>query len=231
MKILSLDTSGRHFSLAISDGNKFLAAKTMKNDRVLSSKIIPAMDKSFQKSGLEPKDVDAIAVGLGPGSFTSLRVGVSTVKGLAYALDKPIIGVPSLDIIAMNVKRGEFDQVCVMCDARRGMVYSAVYQCRDEGLERVSDYLLVEPRKLTRLIKGKVAFLGDAVVLYQDVIREKSNLKSAKFSPVFLDEKKWYPSAKNLSLVACERFEYKDFDDIDALTPLYLYPEDCQVRH
>jgi tRNA threonylcarbamoyladenosine biosynthesis protein TsaB len=230
MKLLSLDTSTKKFSLAISDGNKFLAARTMVNDRVLSSKIIPALDKLFVKAGIALKDIDAIAVGLGPGSFTSLRVGLSTVKGLAYALDKPIIGIPSMDAAAMNAKKGSVDQVCTFFDAKRGLVYTAVYQCLGGGLDRVSEYMLVEPLKVLAMLKGAVAFVGDAIPLYKDLINEKSKLKTAKFTPVFLDEKKWFPSAKNLSLIARERFEYKDFDHIDTLVPLYLYPEDCQVR-
>lgn len=230
MKILSLDTSTKQFSLAISDGDKFLATRNMKNDRVLSSRIISALDKLFVKAGIVMKKIDAIVVGLGPGSFTSLRVGLSTVKGLAYALNKPIIGIPSMDAAAMNVKKGTADQVCTFFDAKRGLVYAAVYECFEEGLGLISDYMLVEPQKILKLLKGDVAFVGDAIPLYQDIIKEKAKLKTAKFSPIFLNEKKWFPSAKNLSLIARDRFECKDFDNIDTLVPLYLYPEDCQVH-
>lgn len=230
MKILSFDTSTKKFSIAISDGDQFLAVRTMINDRVLSSKIISALDTAFHKSGLMPKQIDAISVGLGPGSFTSLRVGLSTAKGLAYALNKPIIGIPSLDAAAMNVKTETADQVCAFFDARRGMVYAAVYDCLEEGVCLASDYLLAEPRKVYKFLKGRVAFLGDAVPLYQEQLQEKSFLKTARFYPVFLDEKYWFPSAKNLSVLARERFVRQDFDNIDTLVPLYLYPEDCQVR-
>ena len=230
MKILAFDTSTKQFSLTISDGDKFLATKTLKNTRILSSKMIPALDKLFIKAGIAMKKIDAIAVGLGPGSFTSLRVGLATAKGLAYALDKPIIGVSSMDAAAMNVKKGIADQVCTFFDAKRGLVYAAIYECFEDGIGLMSDYMLVEPQKVVKSLKGDVAFVGDAISLYQDVIKEKSKLKTAKFSPIFLDEKKWYPSAKNISVIARDRFEYKDFDNIDTLVPLYLYPQDCQVR-
>ena len=140
------------------------------------------------------------------------------------------MGIPSMDAAAMNVKKGTADQICTFFDAKRGLVYAAVYQCLEEGIELVSDYLLQEPQKVVKLLKGNVAFVGDAIPLYQDVIKAKSKLKTAKFMPIFLDEKKWFPSAKNLSLIACDRFEYNDVDNIDTLVPLYLYPEDCQVR-
>jgi tRNA threonylcarbamoyladenosine biosynthesis protein TsaB len=202
----------------------------MTNDRVLSSKIIPALDVLIQKSGVSLKKIDGIAVGLGPGSFTSLRVGVSTAKGLAYALDKPLIGVPSLDALAMNIKKGSADQICVLCDAKRAMVYAAVYECFEDGIGLMSDYMLIEPKKIFALLKGDVAFVGDGVALYQELIEQKAGLKSARFAPVFLSEKQWYPSAKNIARIAAERFLIHDTDDIDTLVPLYLYPEDCQVR-
>lgn len=230
MKILSFDTSTEKFSIAVSDGDQFLAARTIMNDRVLSSKIIPALDGLFMKAGIPLKKIDAIAVGLGPGSFTSLRVGLSTAKGLAYALNKPIIGIPSLDAAAMNIKKGAADQICTMFDARRGLVYAAVYECFENGIGLVSEYMLVEPQEIFKLLKGDVAFIGDALPLYQHLIEEKSRLRTAKFTPVFLDEKKWFPSAKNVSVLARKRFAKQDFDCIDTLVPLYLYPEDCQVR-
>jgi len=229
MKLLSLDTSTKHFSLAITDGESCLAARTMANDRVLSSKIIPALEQLFSKAALKPESIDGIAVGLGPGSFTSLRVGVSTAKALAYALNKPIVGIPSLDAAAMNVSKGQADQVCTFFDARRGLVYASVYQCLEEGLGLISDYLLTEPAKVFKMLKGTVAFVGDAIPLYQKEILARGKLKSVKFSPVLLDEKQWYPSAKNLAALARLRFAAKDIDRCDTLVPLYLYPEDCQV--
>ncbi|HSV43461.1 MAG TPA: tRNA (adenosine(37)-N6)-threonylcarbamoyltransferase complex dimerization subunit type 1 TsaB, partial [Candidatus Bathyarchaeia archaeon] len=230
MKLLSLDTSTKHFSLAITDGEKPLASRTMTNDRVLSSKIIPALEQLFVKASLKPEAIDGVAVGLGPGSFTSLRVGVSTAKALAYALNKPIVGIPSLDAAAMNVAKGKADQVCTFFDARRGLVYASVYQCLEQGLGLISDYLLTEPAKVFKLLKGTVAFVGDAIPLYRDVIMDKAKMKTARFTPVFLDEKQWYPSAKNLAALARLRFAAKDIDRCDTLVPLYLYLEDCQVR-
>ncbi len=230
MKILSLDTSTKNFSLCLSDGGQIVATKKMTNDRILSSKIIPALDTLFQKAGIVPKAIDAIAVGLGPGSFTSLRVGVSTAKGLAYALNKPLMGIPSLDVLAMNVKRDTADQVCVLCDAKRSMVYAAVYQCFSDGMGLISDYMLVDPKNIFSQLKGDVAFVGDGVPLYQEIIEQKSGLKSARFTSMLMEEKLWYPLAKNVARIAQGRFEKQDFNDIDALVPLYLYPEDCQVR-
>jgi len=230
MKILSLDTSSNHFSLALIDGKKVLALKTVKNDRVLSSKIIPALESLFKKAGLAPEGIDGIAVGLGPGSFTSLRVGVSTVKGLAFALEKPLIGVPSFDSVAHEVRHVDEDQVCVVSDAKRGLVYAAVYEWKNGSPIRVSDFLLLDLGTLLASACGKVAFTGDGLSIYKDEIAKAGKRKGSKFNPVFLDEKFWYPSAKRIAELAAVRFKNQETDNINTLVPLYLYPQDCQVR-
>ena len=230
MILLAFDTSTAYLSLAISDDDRFLAVRTLNNNRALSSKMIPALTRMFQKAGCAPAEIDAVAVGLGPGSFTGLRVGLSTAKGLAYALNKPILGIPSLDVTAMNVTKGSADQVCVLFDARRDMVYAAVYQCLEQGIALISDYLLSQPAAVLSHLKGRVAFVGDAIPIYRDMIDAKSRGKGATFTPLFLDEKKWFPSAKNLSILARCRYDRQDYDCVETLSPLYLYPDDCQVR-
>ncbi|MBU0467809.1 MAG: tRNA (adenosine(37)-N6)-threonylcarbamoyltransferase complex dimerization subunit type 1 TsaB [Candidatus Omnitrophica bacterium] len=131
MRILSIDTSTKHFSLAVSENEKVLSSKNLKSKKVLSSTIIPAIEQVLKKAGVTLSQIDGFAVGLGPGSFTGLRVGVSTVKGLAYATNKPIVGIPSLDVLALNIKRKNA-QVCTICDAKRNMVFGCVYD--KEGL-------------------------------------------------------------------------------------------------
>lgn len=230
MKILALDTSSQHFSLAITDDKKVLALKTVKNDRALSSKIIPSLEALYTKAGLAPQEIDGIAVGLGPGSFTSLRVGVATVKGLAFALKKPLVGVPSFDSIARQVSHEDEDQICVVCDAKRGLVYAALYEWKSGSQARVSDFLLLDLEALLATVHGKTVFTGDGLLIYQEEIAKTGRRKGSKFKPFFLDEKFWYPSAKGIAELAAARFQKKESDNINTLVPLYLYPQDCQVR-
>ncbi len=230
MKLLSLDTSSAHFSLALTDNGKVLASRTMKNDRVLSSKMIPALEEVVKKSGMDLKDIDGISVGLGPGSFTSLRVGFATVKGLALALQKPVVGIPSFDSIAARVKRGEEDQLCVIFDAKRDLVYAAIYE-RGNGVPfRSADFLLIGLKDLLKKVRGAVLFTGDGLLIYRDQILKQGQRKGSNFKAAFLEEKFWYPSAEQIAVLAAARFRDKDSDPINALLPLYLYPQDCQVR-
>ena len=126
MHILSLETSTKVFSLAVSKDDRLLRSRNLRTERILETSIIGAIDKLLASCDLNLDKIDVLAVGLGPGSFTSLRVGLSTVKAFALAMDKKIIGVPSLDVIASGVKLKEEDEICVLVDARRDKVYAAI---------------------------------------------------------------------------------------------------------
>ena len=233
-KILSIETSTKHFSLAISNGPKILAYRNIKLRKVLSSAVIPAIQQILGRAGASLSFIDAFAIGLGPGSFTSLRVGLSTIKGLAFATGKPVIGIPSLDILAMNAPGEPKKQICVLCDARRNLGYAALYRNSKGRLKRTSKYLLTDIRDLLSMIKEDTFFIGDGIKLFKDQIVDLSKTKSMQspegWRPCFADEKMWYPRAQNLSLLALERFRKQKFDNVTRLTPLYLYPADCQVK-
>ncbi|MBF0522699.1 MAG: tRNA (adenosine(37)-N6)-threonylcarbamoyltransferase complex dimerization subunit type 1 TsaB [Candidatus Omnitrophica bacterium] len=222
MKLLLLDTSTKNFSLAVSSGDRVVASKNMVLKKVLSSSIIPSIEGILKKAGIALNELDGFAVGLGPGSFTSLRVGVATVKGLAFALNKPVVGVSSLDIIAMGIK-GDVPFLNVISDAKRDLLYACSYTKKDHVLERLSGYLLLPVKDILKKTKEKAFFTGDGIT-----ILEKENLITKDY--ILADEKCWYPQAKNLLPLVLERFKKKNFDDIDKLVPLYLYPEDCQVK-
>jgi tRNA threonylcarbamoyladenosine biosynthesis protein TsaB len=234
MKILTLETSTRQFSLAISEADKVLGQRNVRLKKVLSSSIIPGIDQLLKRVKLTFKDIDGFAIGLGPGSFTSLRVGLATVKGFALATGKPVVGIPSLDALARNVKNQECDQICTLVDARRNMVYAAIYE--KTGFKRISEYMLTSLDKVLDQVHGKTLFIGDGLSLYQEAIIEayKAAAKKRKTScqALFAKEKLWFPQAAELATIANKRFEQSsnsNFDSIDKLVPLYLYPEDCQV--
>ncbi|HLD87984.1 MAG TPA: tRNA (adenosine(37)-N6)-threonylcarbamoyltransferase complex dimerization subunit type 1 TsaB [Candidatus Omnitrophota bacterium] len=200
--------------------------RNMTVDKVLEHSIIPAVDRLLASAGVPFKKLDAFAVGLGPGSFTSLRVGLATVKAFAMATGKPVVGVPSLDVIARGVAGLPCDEICVLSDARRGMVYAAIYGSTrlttgGSTLKRTSDYMLCDIKTVLDKVHGKTLFTGDGVGLYRnDILRCR---------PVFVPQKLWSPQAKCLVQIAFERLAVKDYDDMERLVPLYLYPADCQV--
>ena len=186
MYFLSFETSTRIFSLAISKDEKVLRYRNLKTAFVLEDSILPAMDKILASAGVRFSQIDGFAIALGPGSFTSLRVGLATVKAFAMATAKPVVGIPSLDIIAHGTqsrafmssahhgssflhKRGSgdrfglYDEICVINDARRDKVYACLYGCHG----RKSDYLLTSLDDVLGRVHGKTLFVGDALGLYR----------------------------------------------------------------
>lgn len=229
MKILSLETSSKRFSLATGDGENVIKIRAMVLDKILSDSIIPAIDRILKDSKWKLSDLDALVVGLGPGSFTSLRVGVATVKGLSFAADKPVVGIPSLDAIAFNIGKTT-KQICVISDARRNMVYACLYENSKGKLKRNSEYLLTPLLNLLDRITADTIFVGDALVVYKVDIEKYFLARESKIDISFAAENKIYPHAKNLIVLAQESLRKKKFAKIEKLVPLYLYPEDCQVQ-
>ena len=227
MNLLALDTSTRKLSLAVSKGDRVVRFRNVKLEGPLSSSIIPSLKRilgeNSQSLQTRLESLAGFAVGLGPGSFTSLRVGLATVKGLAFATAKPVVGVSSLDILALGVQQPRA-QVCVLCVAKRKLLYTCRYLKEGMALKRKSDYRLCTPQEALKGIKGEVVFVGDGVEIFKEEIRKVRGL-----TPLFADEKSAFPQAKFLIELACRRIKEKGWDDINTLVPLYLYPDHCSI--
>ncbi|MEI7998778.1 MAG: tRNA (adenosine(37)-N6)-threonylcarbamoyltransferase complex dimerization subunit type 1 TsaB [Candidatus Omnitrophota bacterium] len=231
MYILSLETSTKIFSLAVSKDDKILRFRNIRTDRILESSIIPAIDKLLVSCHLSLKDIDTLAIGLGPGSFTSLRVGLSTVKAFALATNKKLIGVSSLDILASGVVSQRSDEICVLVDARRGKVYAAIF---DKSLNCKSGYLLTTLDDVLGKVHGETLFVGDGLVLYKEHIeksyQEATDQKQKGSRPMFSKERFWYPKAIELARLLSRNLINLKYEDPAKIVPIYLYPQDCQVN-
>lgn len=227
MNILALDTSTRRYSLAVLKDGKVLNEKTFELKKLLSDSIVPSMEKILKASRVSLARLDGFAVGLGPGSFTSLRIGIATVKGLALATHKPVVGISSLDVLAANGIKTKSNHICVLTDAKRDLVYGCLYEVKNGALQKKTDYLLCPMAGLLKKIKKPTLFIGDGIKLFKDEILK--HMKHICADCLWADEKKWYPRAGQLALFAQKRFQEKKFDNADSLIPLYLYPDDCQV--
>lgn len=223
MKLLAIDTSTVNLSIAVSVNGQVLRYRNYPLGRVVSSAIIPSIKKILEASGIALNDIDGLAVGLGPGSFTGLRVGLSTVKALAFALKKPLVGVSSMDVLALSIKEPDVS-VCVVCDAKRNLVFGAVYDKNESTLVPRTKYLLTDIDDLLARIDSAVVFIGDGISVYQEKILQSQ--KALRLT----EEKAWTPQARYIIPLVAERFQKKEYDSIDTLVPLYLHPEDCQVR-
>jgi len=245
MYFLSFETSTKIFSLAVNKDEKVLRYRNLKTASVLEDSILPTLDKLLDSAGIKFSQVDGFAIALGPGSFTSLRVGLSTIKAFAMSTAKPVVGIPTMDIIAHAIQDMSFpnasignpfnhyDEICVINDARRGKVYACLYGLKDARLSRKSEYLLASLEDVLEKVHGKTLFVGDGLMLYRQSIEEAYQKYAAKKGSTckcfFADEKWWYPQAKVMAGLAYERFRSEKYDDAAALQPLYLYPQDCQV--
>lgn len=217
MKILAIESSTQNLSLSIGEKDKVYHFRNELLKNKLSDKLLTRINKICGSLS----EIDIIAIGIGPGSFTSLRVGLSTVKGLLFGTKKKIIGVSSLDVLACNVKEPQA-YVSVICDAKRQMVYFAQYKKDNLDIVRVSEYQLIPIKDLKQEDIINSTVIGDGIPLIKNEFKNKT-IKWESSS-------RWYPQAKHLSQLVYKRFQNKDVDDVRTLTPLYLYPQDCQVR-
>lgn len=230
MKILAVDTSTKRLSIAVAEGDRVVVTRNVPPKKDLSLSITFDIERALQRAGFYLHDIDAYVVGLGPGSFTSLRVGLSMLKAFIMVHEKPVVGISSLDAIALNIKSTRPVQVCVVSDARRNLFYSCVYELNGEALVRKSDYLLKSLPEILPLLSGDVVFVGDGIPLCREAVLDEAK-RQGLFNPSFENEKNWRPQARALVKLGWPRLVSQDVDKIETLTPLYLYPEDCQVTH
>lgn len=217
MRLLALDTSTEYLTLAVMDGKKVLARFHKKAAMMHSGLLVPMIDRLLKKARLKIKDIDIFCIGIGPGSFTGLRIGVVTVKGLAYSLNKPIVAVPTLDAIAQNAESFK-GIICPVLDARKNKVYACLYKSSGESIRKMSKYLLLSAEELMKKINiyDKVFFLGDAVNLVH-------------LRGVHKGLRDWYPRAEMIGKIGLELFRKHKFTPLEDLEPMYLYSKECDI--
>lgn len=185
MKILGLDSSGLVASVAIVEDGVLRAEYTTDYKKTHSQTLLPMLDELKNMIELDLESIDAIAIASGPGSFTGLRIGAATAKGLGLALDKPLVEVPTLEGLAYNLW-GTNRLVCPLMDARRNQVYTGIYEFAAENnglaLRIVEEQSAVDITKIIErlnTIGREVIFLGDGVPVYQKVIEEQIKIPFA----------------------------------------------------
>lgn len=174
MKILVLESSGLVASVALMEENSMICEFTMNHKKTHSQTLLPMVDEMMKITGFDKKELDAIAISKGPGSFTGLRIGSATAKGLAQALNIPVVSVSSLEGLAANLY-GTTDLICPIMDARRSQVYAGIFQYEGDRLAvRMEDDALSVADLISILNeKGEpVIFLGDGVPVYEKLLKE-----------------------------------------------------------
>ncbi len=215
MKILGVDTSTPIGSVGLIDGERFVAEHTLSIVKAHSSRLMPAIDQILKWGDLTVHDLDACAVGIGPGSFTGIRIGVGTIKSLCYALKKPIIGISTLEAIAYNLRYTD-KLICPILDARKDEVYGALFR-GGQNLLRKSDDLCVPIESLLSQIDDDVIFVGDGLRRYAPVVQAQFGEDVPLADPIFN-----VPRGASIARIGYDRLLDGQSGDYFSLTPNYV---------
>ena len=214
--ILLIETATAVCSVSISQGGKILICKEAAEKNSHSTVLSVLIEQMITECDLSYNQLDAVSVSSGPGSYTGLRIGVSTAKGLCYALDKPLISIGTLESMAMGMLEKQPDYkglLCPMIDARRMEVYSAIYDKQMEVRKAVSADIIEEGSYAEYLAETNVLFFGDGSTKTMSLFEREPN---AVFDFDFV------PSSVNMSLLAEKKYQEKAFEDIAYFEPFYL---------
>jgi tRNA threonylcarbamoyladenosine biosynthesis protein TsaB len=225
MKILGIDTSTPCGSVGLVDGDRVLADYLLNSSVTHSERLIGAIDLLLRETHLSADVLDGWAISLGPGSFTGLRIGVSTVKGLSFATGKPVLGVPTLDVLACQVALTPY-RICPVLDARKGEVYTAFYRYGEEGvLRRQSPFQAIRPENLIEKIGEKTIFVGEGLKTYGPLLREALPTLAAFAAPSLN-----VPHGSTVAQLGLELLCRKETLDPASFGPIYIRPSEAEVK-
>jgi tRNA threonylcarbamoyladenosine biosynthesis protein TsaB len=224
MLVLGIETSTMQGGVALVGDRGLASEYTLNVEATHSERLLPTIDRMLQDAGVGLDDLGGIAVSIGPGSFTGLRIGLSTVKGLAYATGLPVVSVPTLEALAWTVPGARW-QVCPVLDARKQEIYTALFLHEPAGLHRLMEDVALAPEDLCGRIRKPTLFLGDGVEAYAEVFRA-----------LLGDKLLLPPVASRGARPACVaelgrgRLLRGERDAVESLVPRYLRPSEAELR-
>ncbi len=224
MRVLGIDTSGYTNAIGVIDGEQVLADFAFEAKTDSLQKIVSHIDFALKSAGLTLEDIEGFGVGLGPGSWTGIRVGVTVGKMLAFSTAKPLSGVSTLEVLAYGA--GDMvTPVCPIIDAGAGdTVYAAFYSARDGQICRNGDYYVGNIAGLSEMIKEPVTLLGSEAYHYRDLINSEIGTSGISIQAIATA-----PGGSAVAWLANRRLQQGDSDDVLSLTPLYLKESTARV--
>jgi tRNA threonylcarbamoyladenosine biosynthesis protein TsaB len=224
MKVLGVDTSTMTAGIGIVEDDEILVELKFSVKITYSEILLSCIDQALKNVGLTIDDLDGFAISIGPGSFTGLRIGLSTLKGLSFATGKPLASVPSLDALAYLSLYCQYP-VVTMLDAKKDQVYAAIYETKEGELKRESDYLVIDVEDLAKRISRKTLFVGPGAKLYQrkliELLKDKAYFSQAEQS---------LPSGATVAFLGSKKLILNQFEDIVNLEPLYLRKSEAELK-
>ena len=230
MKILAIDTSTMLGGIAIMDESLLIAESRLNVKSTHSERLMTEIEHCLKQSGIKISDIDVFAVATGPGSFTGLRIGLSTVKGFSYATGKQIVSVPTLEALAWNFPYSRYP-VCTMLDARKKEVYAALFKWEEgENFTRLINETSAKPEEFARNALSvtrdeRFIFAGEGAVLYRDKIIEAMGEKA-----IFASPEKTVPSPANVAVLGLKKAKAGEFSEPISLIPMYIRKSEAEVK-
>ncbi len=225
MVILGVETSTFATGIAVVEGDRVVGESYLDKGPSHSEKLLPTIDWILNETGIDKTELNALAVSVGPGSFTALRIGISAVKGLAYSLSIPVAGVSTLEIIASNFSNVSYP-ICTVVDAKKNEIYTAFFDQSRNEVCRLREDTTMTPGELVGEIKEKTLFTGSGALLYRDFLED--NLGDIA---IFSSNELGLPRASNCALLGARKLRCYGSDNTLELTPLYLRKSDAEIYH
>jgi tRNA threonylcarbamoyladenosine biosynthesis protein TsaB len=222
MKLMAVDTATKSCSVAILERTAVIAEFATIDDQTHSTRLLPMVDMVLTAAGIKITDLDGLSVTVGPGSFTGLRIGLGTVKGLGWAIGKPVVGVSTLDALAHQADHAA-RLVCPILDARRGEVYAAVFHRKGEQSETLMEETAMPLIGLKEKIRERCVFVGNGAVTYRRDILQLFGDRA-----VFAPEGQHEIRASTVGRLAYRRFRNGWHDELSTLVPNYIRKSDAR---
>jgi tRNA threonylcarbamoyladenosine biosynthesis protein TsaB len=223
MRLLAIDTATTCCSVALSEGSQLRAAAVDASGVTHSRHLMDLIDRGLASAGWQISQLDGFGVTRGPGSFTGIRIGISTVMGLAQAVGRPVVGISALEALAWPLLQGS-DPVCALIDARRSEVYYGVYRRVGEAVERVVPEQVGPPQAAITQVECPCIYVGTGARLYRDEILAAKG-DGARMAPRFQQ----YPDPAVIAWLTATRLRTEG-RPAAALSPLYLRKSDAQLH-
>jgi len=238
MIVFGIDTSTNQGSVAIAEGGSLLSESFLPSNSSYSKTLINSSDDLLKKCKIRINDIDGFAVSIGPGSFTGLRIGLSTCKGFNLATGKPIIPVGTLDAIvesflsAPESLKSTIDNLqssilflCPILDAKKGEVYASLYKYEKGVIKKLEDDMAISPERLCEKINEPVIFFGEGIKSYGDYIKNKLNGLAH-----FYNDAQKNSVAASIALLGGKKIERGDIEDSTALKPRYIRRSEAEIK-
>ena len=224
MKVLGIDTSTSCGSVGLIDDGEVISDYLLNVPVTHSQRLLGAIELVLREAGCPIENLDGLAIALGPGSFTGLRIGVSTVKGLAFATGKPVTGVSTLDALAWQIAPTPY-LICPIVDARKKELYTAFYRFENSLIKRQSDDRAIKPEDLVRSIKEQTIFLGDGAKTYRDFLLDSlSSLALFPSAPLHLSH------GSMVAKLGSELLQRGECLDLSTFAPIYVRPSEAEMK-